>query len=406
VTSVASSRLLVVLHYGMYGGPHNRFANIHAPLAQEGIDLVVVLPDEDGDAAERFAAAGVPTVRTKLGRVRARRDPRLQVALARDFVADVRRLQRLIAVERADAVVLAGLANPHAAIAADRLGVPVIWQIVDSRVPSPAREVLMRSVRKRADCTMFWGERLRRMHKGERLRMPTTLSNSPVDFERFRQSDSAGRASRDAWGVPRDVPLVGSVANLNPQKGIEYLIRAVPLILRDAPDAHFVVVGKKYPTHRDYAEQLDRELALHRIPPDRFRFVGSRVDVENVLAAFDVKVISSVPASEGIPTTALEAMSVGVPVVTTDVGSAGEAVLDGETGYVVPPLSERDLAAKIGALLSDEDLRRRLGAAGRERVVARFGIERSIGDHLEALRLARAFRAGRSVRRGTSAAVN
>jgi glycosyltransferase involved in cell wall biosynthesis len=391
----AVRRVLVVLHYGTFGGPHNRFANIHAPLAEAGVTLSVVLPDEDGDAAERYQRAGVPTVKIPLGRVRARLDPRLQLRLLKEFVSDVRRLEGLIKSEQADAVILAGLANPHAAIAADRLDVPVIWQIVDSRVPAPARQVLMRSVRKRSDCTMFWGERIRRMHGGDRLPMPTTLSNSPVDHDRFRFSEAARRQTRDEWGVPLDVPVVGSVANLNPQKGIEYLIRAAPAVLREIPDVHFVVAGTRYATHADYARRLERELAELGIPDERFRFVGSRADVENVLAAFDVKVISSVPASEGIPTTALEAMSVGVPVVTTDVGSAAEAVLDGQTGFVVPPLAEGAIAEKVIALLRDAPLRGQLGSAGRDRAIARFGIERSVEDHLEAFRLARSFRDAR-----------
>jgi len=391
----AARRVLVVLHYGTFGGPHNRFANIHAPMAEAGVALTVVLPDEDGDAAERYERAGVPAVKIPLGRVRARLDPRLQLQLLREFVSDIRRLEGLINAQQADAVILAGLANPHAAIAADRLGVPVIWQIVDSRVPAPARQVLMRSVRKRSDCTMFWGERIRRMHGGDRLPMPTTLSNSPVNHSRFQFSEEARRLTRDEWGVPPDAPLVGSVANLNPQKGIEYLIRAAPPVLREIPDAHFVVVGTRYATHADYTQRLERELSELGVPNERFHFVGSRADVENVLAAFDVKVISSVPASEGIPTTALEAMSVGVPVVTTDVGSAAEAVIDGQTGFVVPPLAEGAIADKIIALLRDAPLRRRLGATGRERAIARFGIERSVKDHLEAFRLARSFRESR-----------
>lgn len=389
--------MVVVLHFGTFGGPHNRVANLHAPLADRGVELSVVLPLEEGNAAARFASAGVPVTQMPLARMRARLDPRLQWRMLAQYRADVRRLERHLAAERADAVILAGLANPHAAVAGDRIGVPVVWQIVDSRVPAPARRLLMRSVRRRSDCTMFWGERIRRLHGGETLRMPTLLSSSPVDHERFSFSKEARQAAREAWGIPAEAPVVGSVANVNPQKGIEYLIRAAPLVLREVPDAHFVVVGTEYATHRDYAARLRGELDALGIPPARFRFAGSRADVERVLPGFDVKVISSVPASEGIPTTALEAMAVGVPVVTTDVGSAAEAVLDGQTGFVVAPLQEGPLAARVVELLHDPELRRRLGAGGRERAIAHFGIERRVADHLEAFRLARAFReAGRA----------
>lgn len=392
----AVTRVLVVLHYGLFGGPHNRFANIYAPLTEAGVSLTVLLPDEDGDAVDRFERASVPTLTLPLGRLRARLDPRLQLALLRDLRRDVRQLKGAIHKTRADAVLLAGLANPHAAIAGDQLGVPVVWQIVDSRVPSPARQVLMRSVRKRCDCAMFWGERIRSMHGGERLPMPNMLSNSPVDHARFRFSPQARRESRAAWSIPDEAPVVGSIANINPQKGIEYLIRAAPLILNQVPNAHFVIVGSKYSTHPEYAERLGREVEDLQIPAGRFHFLAPRPDVENALAAFDVKVISSVPASEGIPTTALEAMSVGVPVVTTDVGSVAEAVTDGETGFVVPPLSPPSIATRVVELLRDPHLRQRLGSSGRERAIARFGIQRCVDDHLKAFALARSYRDART----------
>jgi len=382
-------RALVVLHYGMYGGPANRYANLHAPLAAVGIDVTVLLPDEDGDAVDRFAARGVPVVTVPLGRLRARPDPRLQLNLLRELRGDIRRIKSVIRATGADAVLIAGLANPHGAIAGDHLGLPVVWQVVDSRVPAPARQVLMRSVRKRADCAMFWGERIRRMHGGEKLSIPTMLSNSPVDHTRFRFSRQARCECRAAWSIPSDAMVVGSIANVNPQKGIEYLIRAAPRILASRPDTHFVVVGSKYSTHSDYVARLDRELQDCAIPPTRFHFVGPQCDTESALAAFDVKVISSVPASEGIPTTALEAMAVGVPVVTTDVGSAAEAVIDQETGFVVPPLTPSAIADRVLELLRDEGLRRRLGAKGRRRAIARFGISRAVDDHLNAFEFAR-----------------
>jgi glycosyltransferase involved in cell wall biosynthesis len=102
----------------------------------------------------------------------------------------------------------------------------------------------------------------------------------------------------------------------------------------------------------------------------------------------DVKLVTSVPRSEGTTTTAIEAMACGVPVIATDVGAVGEVVQDGVTGYLVTPNDPAAIAAKSLALLRDSGLRRDMGNAGRERAVKHFDIATCVGAHIEAFELA------------------
>jgi glycosyltransferase involved in cell wall biosynthesis len=107
---------------------------------------------------------------------------------------------------------------------------------------------------------------------------------------------------------------------------------------------------------------------------ERVELLGARADIPELLARSDVFVLSS--RSEGFPVSILEAMAAGLPVVATDVGGIAEAVEDGETGLLVPAADPEALACALERLVSDADLRRRLGAAGRARALRLFDVTR------------------------------
>jgi glycosyltransferase involved in cell wall biosynthesis len=155
-------------------------------------------------------------------------------------------------------------------------------------------------------------------------------------------------------------PVVGAVGRLEPQKGFDVFLRA----LRDVPQASAVIVGDG--EQHDQLDALADGLGLQ----DRVHWVGWRDDRRSYLPWFDVFVLPS--RFEGFPLALLEALLAEKAVVATDVGSVAEAVLPDQTGLLVPPDDPAALAAAIQKLLSDEALRRRLGAAGRELVLSRF----------------------------------
>jgi glycosyltransferase involved in cell wall biosynthesis len=373
-------RSLVVIQSPVYGGSHNE-ARVMAPLLEAaGWTTTVVLPREPGNAADRLRAAGIDVVEMPLHRLRS--DPRAAMGLAGSMPGEVAELVRLIGDRDIDLVRAVGIVHPHGALAARRAGVAVIWQASDLSAPPMLRRLAMPVAVRLADAMTFNGQRLLDIHRqAARISVPHAAYYPPVDTRAFRVPDPRRRAeARRAFGFTDDDLVVGSVANVNPDKGLEYLVRAAPAVLATEPRARFVVVGAEYANQTAYATGLRAELDALGIDDDRFRFVGPRDDTSEAYAAMDVHVISSV--REGTTTTALEAMATGLPIVASDVGAVHEVVGDGQTGLLVPARDPAELAKAISALLRDATWRGRLGSRGRRAVEQRFSAERCAELHL------------------------
>lgn len=392
--------LLYVVHYPVFGGPHNRAVRLHSPLAERRWQTIVLLPDEPGNAAERLQQSGVEVVKVPLHRLREKADPRLHFRLALSFPREIARIRRLLRERHIDVVLVNGLVNPHAAIAARLEKVPVVWQILDTRTPKTLRRVMMPLVARLSHVVMTTGMEVARVHPGA-----IALSDRlipffpPVDTDLFLPSDERRVTAREELGLTPDDLVIGNVSNVNPQKGHRTFIRAAAALRQMYPDLRFVILGATYSNHAAYAEALWREAASLGLSFDDNLIVrdpGSRVAA--LAPAFDVFWLTSEPRSEGIPTVVEEAMALALPVVTVDVGAVREAVEDGVTGYIVPPLDPQAIADTTILLLRDFELRARMGAEGRRRAVERFDVEVCADAHIRAFETAIAHAANRRKR--------
>lgn len=164
-----------------------------------------------------------------------------------------------------------------------------------------------------------------------------------------------------------DAPLVTSVARLHPQKDVPTLLEAASIVLKTHPDTRFVVVGGG-PEEQNLRARHDA-LGLG----DSVLLVGPRPHAADELAAADVVAVSSL--WEGSPLVVAEAMLLGRPVVATSVGAIPEAVVDDETGRVVPPRDPEALAAALVELLDDRAKAAQLAAAGHRIATRRFATD-------------------------------
>ena len=306
--------------------------------AQEGLELIPIAPKSEMDLAAAF----------KLARVVTRLQP--DVIHAHD----------------PHAVAMASLALSMASRA------PRPPLVVARRVDFHLKEnALSRWKYRQADRFICASNVINAMlvHDGVPLERVVTVHEG-IDLAHIDAAPVAN-IHQDLW-LPHQAPVVGNVAALVPHKGQRHLIEAAALVLRQVPDARFIIAGdgelRESLTHQIRERHLEKHVIL----------TGFRPDVLSLLKGFDFFVMSSV--TEGLGTSILDAMACGKAVVATTAGGIPEVVVDGVTGLLVPPRDDHALADAIVKLLRDPDLRRRMGEAGLARVQEHFSAERMVRD--------------------------
>jgi glycosyltransferase involved in cell wall biosynthesis len=235
------------------------------------------------------------------------------------------------------------------------------------------RNALSRWKYRQVECFICASEAIRQMLVSDGIPHERTVTvHEGVDIEHVRAAPPA-RVHEEFW-LPHDAPIVGNVAALVPHKGQRYLIEAATLVLRQVPDARFVIAGDG-----ELRPQLERQVKEHRLEKHVI-LAGFRPDVLSLHRAFDIFVMSSV--TEGLGTSLLDAMACGKPIVGTTAGGIPEVVADGVTGLLVPPRDPEALARALVTLLKDRGLRVQFGAAALARVRERFSAERMVQDTL------------------------
>lgn len=152
-------------------------------------------------------------------------------------------------------------------------------------------------------------------------------------------------ALRKTLNVDENTLLIGSVGRLDIRKGYEYLIRAVPFLMKRIPDIRIIIAGDG-----DLEDEL-KCLATSLHVQDRVMFLGFWRDVRTLLALLDIVVVPSL--SEGLPLSLLEAMAMRKPLVCTTAGGLGEVLEDNVTAMIVQERNPEDIADKIISLVAD-----------------------------------------------------
>jgi len=293
--------------------------------------------------------------------------------LARFFVnfwPSTLRLARAMRRWNADAVHVNTLFNVQGAVAARLARRPLVWHIRELVPGSRAAGLMLRLVPLLATRAVAISTAVSETLAacGERVQ----IVFDGIDLEPLEEAD--GERGRGALGLEAGQPLVVTVGRIEPWKGQRTLIEAAPAILAAFPEARILIVGGPAVNKPEYAEGL-RQRCEELGVAGRVCFTGIRDDVPDILAAADVLVLpSATPEPFGL--TVAEAMAVGCPVVATAAGGPLDTVVDGETGYLVPPESPDAVAEKVCVLLADPKGARAMGDRGRVRVRERFTIER------------------------------
>jgi glycosyltransferase involved in cell wall biosynthesis len=178
---------------------------------------------------------------------------------------------------------------------------------------------------------------------------------------------------RKTLSLPTSDQVVGVVGNLYPVKGHQYLIEAIPSILKTCPNTSFLFAGRG-----QLEAQLKSQVSRLGLD-DRVHFLGLRQDIAQILALLDVFVLPSL--SEGLSMAILEAMMAGKAVVATAVGGNPELVLNGKSGFLVPPRDSQALATSVTTLLINRQQAAQFAEEGRRRAEGQFSLATMVNTY-------------------------
>ena len=346
------------------GGAEMMLARLVASLDRSRIQSVVISMTDVGPVGKSIADTGTAVVSLGMRR------RGLDVIAWAKLVALLRRLRPDVLQTWLYHADVAGV------IAAKCAGIRrVAWNIRCTEIDLRDYSALLRLVIRTAAWISHWPSIIVSNSEAGRVahqrigyaRERWTIIPNGIDVDLFRPSAAARSRLRLELGLVDQVPLVGMLARFHPMKDHETFLRAAARLAGTREDVQFVLAGRGVDSNAVLAGVVE-ELGLH----GRVHMFGERHDVPDLLAAFDVAVMSS-SMSEGFPTVIAEAMSCGTPCVVTDVGDA--ALIVGNSGVVVPPRQPDALAAGIAQLLDlDGAADRSLRASVRDVIVQRFGI--------------------------------
>ncbi len=239
-------------------------------------------------------------------------------------------------------------------------------------------KVMLWSLRYFCDRVITVSEELRKHHLAISKVAPEkviTLYNG-IDQSHFRNPGiEKNDLLRKDLGIPLNAPLLLTVAVLREPKGIQFMLEAMPTILKEVPEAYYLIVGDG--NYRGALEQLTANLNIS----NRVVFAGYREAIPDLLSISDVFVLPSL--TEALPTVLAEAMTTGLPIIASTVGGIPEMVQDQTNGILIPPKNPEKLATACIRLLKNKKEAQKMGMEGQTIAASRFDIQkqaRHLGD--------------------------
>jgi glycosyltransferase involved in cell wall biosynthesis len=189
------------------------------------------------------------------------------------------------------------------------------------------------------------------------------LLENGIDTVEYSRKQTVAEA-KVSLGLPTNGFVIGAVGRLSGEKGFDVLLRSIQVLVSRGLDVQLVIVGEG--SERASLEQLSRELNLS----ERVRFAGWQANVQPHFEAMDVFALSSL--REGLPNVLLEAMALGVPIVSTRVNGVPRLVQDGRNGFLVTAADLEGLTTALAGLLKNDSLRELFRNTGRRTVETRY----------------------------------
>lgn len=349
----------ILCEYGSVNGGENSILAMAQRIS--GIEVTFLAPPT-GRLAERLATAGLRHVPLSLTDHEGRRQSRdAALHLVQAAVAKIR--PDLLHANSLAMGRLTGVLRPSLDISTTA-HLRDILRLNRSTVADLNRNDALLSVSRE---TLAW-------HVGQGLNAGRAhVLYNGIDADAFRPRSSTGFLHAEL-GLPASAPLVATIGQITLRKGHDLFVAAALQTATTLPDAHWLIVGKRYsekPETVEFDQQLRQQAAAGGMG-GRIHWLGYRDDIPRLLTEVDLLVHPA--RQEPLGRVLLEAGAAGVPIIATNVGGTAEILDDGLTGLLVPPDDSQAIACAVTNLLNDPLRRMSLGRAARESITRRFDV--------------------------------
>ena len=261
-------------------------------------------------------------------------------------------------------------------------GIPAIIASKIARIPCVCHIRETRRLIKRERFFAKWVDKLiilnkdaYNLYRGDVPESKLQIVYDGIDVNSYRVDEFKGLRVRKEFNLDSQ-PLVGVVGRIVEGKGQKEFVLAAKVVIRVKPEVKFMIVGDAKGGKDGYYKEVE-EIVKRENLERNIIFTGWRSDINNIVSSLDIFVFTSI-SPEGLPNTILEAMALKKPVIATDVSGPRDIVIDGETGFLVPPGDIKAMAEKIIYLLDNPDVAKKMGEAGRKRAEKYFDIKNTI----------------------------
>lgn len=380
-------RVLNILLDNRIGGPQNRVLSIGVELRKYGIDPIILAPKGDGDFCDKARKKSFRTFQIILLSPKYLTDVHSILENLKwiiTFPISIILICRIINRENIDIVHLQGLLNFQAAIAAYIMRKKIVWHLVGSMYPRFLVVLLMPFVILLSNHIIIIANKMGDYYfQGRTISSKVSVIYGCVDAYKFSPScisESHRDKLKKEFCISSSDRIIGCIGNINPAKGYEYLLDSINIIKKKHTNIKYIIIGKISDSQKQYFAKLLSIVNSQNLMDDVF-FVGQRDDIPHMLSIFDIFILPS--TTEGTPIAVLEAMSMEKLVVAADVGAVSEQIINGKTGFIIPPRDSEAIARCITSLLNNGNNLQEMGKSARVRVLEIFSLKQCVYKYID-----------------------
>ncbi|MBI5788219.1 MAG: glycosyltransferase family 4 protein [Candidatus Schekmanbacteria bacterium] len=283
---------------------------------------------------------------------------------------------KILKKERIDLLHLNTLTSyyKYPALAAKLCGIPIVW-LVREDPESKRGKRLFPWIKRLADIIVTVSYDTRDKMFPQAIPPNVRVVHNGIDLQEFRPRPND--FLRRKFNISAQVKLVGTISSLEERKGVEYLLRAVPLIKKHCTDFRLMVIGEDRSRRQNYLHKMQQIIEEEGIGPDVI-LTGALENIPAVMNSLDIFVLPSL--WEGLARTLLEALACGKPIVATKAGGNPEQVENGVNGFLTPLKDPTGLAEAIISLLVNDEQRLKFGKAARKKAEGEFDLNNNVAQ--------------------------